>query len=263
MSKKFKISFIGAGNLATNLALALDKSTHQVIEICSKNLLNAQVLANQLKTCIVKDNLDFSFSKSNIIIIAVPDKVIQEVIRNLKINPNCILIHTSGTTSLDVFSEVNTNILTGILYPLQTFNKEQSIKFSQIPILYESKSEETKKVLESLGKSISLKIKYVNSEDRKIIHLAAVFASNFTNRMLNISKDILNEKNIPLDILKLLIFQSLENCFNKTPNEALTGPAKRKDFKTINKHLEILKKKPKLKMIYELITNSILNEFNS
>lgn len=249
------ITFIGSGNLATNLALAFEKAGHRVNEVYSKKTENATLLADKLKDCKPILSLDLSKSASTIFIIAVSDSAISEVSDKLIVPGSSLVLHTSGTTNLDVLSK---HFKTGIFYPLQTFNKHSIIEFDDIPILLESNEKTVELELEKLAKSISKSVQFVNSEDRKTIHLAAVFASNFTNRMLKASEEILGKKNIPLDILNPLVKRSIENSFSTSPDQALTGPAKRKDLETVNQHLEILNENPKLKEIYQAISNQIL-----
>ena len=254
-----KISFIGSGNLAINLALAFEKVGHQIVEVYSRNLVHANELADKLANCKPTDSLDFSNSAAKFFIIAVKDEAISEIANNLIFQNNSLVLHTSGTTSLDALDLIKNHAQIGIFYPLQTFKKDTLIDVSEVPILIESKNEGSKIDIEKLAKSISKKVQFVNSEDRKTIHLAAVFASNFTNRMLQASEEILAAKNIPLDILKPLVQQSIENCFAMTPDSALTGPAKRGDINTINQHKKMLEEDPKLKELYRLISNQILN----
>lgn len=258
MNTKYNVSFIGSGNLATNLSLAFDGAGHDIQEVYSRQIANASALTEQLSNALPKIELDFSESKSSIFVIAIPDNAIQEITEKLKVPNDCIIVHTSGTTSLDVLSKLENKNQVGIFYPLQTFKKNNHIDFSKIPILFESASEKTNQLLKDLGKSISSEVKYVNSEDRKTIHLAAVFASNFTNRMLAASDEILRTKNISLELIKPLVIQSIENSFNTSPDESLTGPAKRNDLTTIKEHQKMLEHKPELRELYKLISNSIL-----
>lgn len=259
MKDSTHITFIGSGNLATNLAVALEKAGHQVIEVFSRNLEKATLLADKLEACKATKSLDFSKSLSEIFIISVSDGAIPEVINEMKVPENSLVLHTSGTTNLEVFDGISDSAQVGIYYPLQTFKKDTLIDFSEVPILVESKNESSKLDIEALATSIGNNVQFVNSEDRKTIHLAAVFASNFTNRMLKASEEILVSKGIPLELLKPLVLQSIENCFVTTPDSALTGPAKRRDMETINQHKKMLEDNPKLKELYNLISEQILN----
>jgi predicted short-subunit dehydrogenase-like oxidoreductase (DUF2520 family) len=254
-----KITFIGSGNLSTNLAGAFEKVGHQVIEVFSRNLEKATSLAGKLEACNATDSLDFSKSKAEVFIIAVSDRSISEVISKIQVPQNSLVLHTSGTTDLNVFDEISNSVQSGIFYPLQTFKKDILMDISEVPILVESKNESSKLDIKTLAISISNSVQFVNSADRKTIHLAAVFASNFTNRMLKASEKILASKEIPLELLKPLVLQSIENCFDSTPDDSLTGPANRGDMEILNQHKKMLDGNPKLKALYKLISDQILN----
>lgn len=253
------VTFIGSGNLSTNLAGAFENAGHRIIDVFSRNLEKATSLAGKFEACNATDSLDFSKSKAEVFIIAVSDSAIAEVVDKMKVPENSLVLHTSGTTNLEVLDGILDSAQVGIFYPLQTFKRNTVIDFSEVPILIESKNEASTLEIELLAASISKNVQFVNSEDRKTIHLAAVFASNFTNRMLKASEEILASKAIPLELLKPLVLQSIENCFDTSPDDALTGPAKRRDIDTINQHIEMLVANPKLKELYKLVSDRILN----
>ena len=251
----YSISIIGSGNLATQLAIALKKANHNIVEIYSRDIKNAKTLS--LK---VDANFTSEISKLqdvDIFIIAVSDIAISSVLN--KLETNNIVAHVSGSTSIDIFENKFENF--GVFYPYQTFTKNRNISFEYIPICIESSNNDSTKKLKSLAESISNNIQIVNSEKRKILHLSAVFSCNFTNHILSLSKDILEQENIDFEISKELVIETINKAFRLSPNDAQTGPAKRNDTNIIDNHLELLSYSPKMQDIYSILTKNIQNKY--
>ena len=202
-------------------------------------------------------SLNFSKSCANVFIIAVKDDAIKSVIKELIIPENSILVHTSGAILIDVLKEKTTNY--GIFYPLQTFTKGREINFYEVPILLEASNKFTQYKLTFLAQLISKKVCFYNSTQRASIHLAAVFASNFTTKLLDISNSILTTKEIDFTILKPLVEETIKKTFDIGAKKAQTGPAIRNDEDTITKHLELISDNLEYKELYTLITQLIKN----
>ena len=166
------------------------------------------------------------------------------------------MAHTSGTNSKDLLAPASSAF--GIFYPLQTMKKNSKVDFKSIPLLVEGNDEATVAKLEALAKTISQNVHRVDQEQRKWIHVAAVFANNFTNHLYSVSESILLGHGLPFDILKPLIYRSIENLQQNSPAELQTGPAARGDMQTIEKHLMLLGDDIRLKKIYEIMTQSII-----
>src|ERR1041384_3370039 len=195
------ISFIGSGNVAWHLAPALDNAGFIIKEVYSRNTSHAETLTGRLYQAEVKASLDFSTSDSSVFIVAVNDDSISEIAREIILPEDAILAHTSGSVPLtDLQFAATSNI--GVIYPLQTFTKNKKIDFKQIPIFIESNNEETDLVLTNLAKAISNHVKRISSEERKALHIAAVFASNFSNHMLTLSQKILQQSSMEFEWLK-------------------------------------------------------------
>ena len=173
---------------------------------------------------------------------------------------NTPIVHTSGSVGTDVFQNREKF---GVFYPIQSFNKTIDVNFNDIPICIESNNSELEKKLINLANSISNSAHLLNSKQREQLHIAAVFASNFTNHMMSISEEILNSNKMSFDLLKPLIRNTFEKIKNNYPKDVQTGPAKREDYLIIEKHLELLKEYDDLQIIYSKITNHIIsNNFN-
>jgi predicted short-subunit dehydrogenase-like oxidoreductase (DUF2520 family) len=150
---------------------------------------------------------------------------------------------------------------TGVFYPLQTFSKTKKVDFKDIPIFIESNNIDTEQVLMLLAKAISNKVSKIGSEERKALHVAAVFASNFTNHMLTLSKNIIEQNSLNFDVLKPLILETINKSLAVGPENAQTGPAKRGDLEILDKHLEFIKDDPALAEIYKVLSQHILDRY--
>jgi len=167
-----------------------------------------------------------------------------------------LVVHTSGSLPMDVLKEVSSNF--GVFYPLQTFSKSRKADFKSIPICIEANTADNENHLVDLGTSISGNVQHINSEERKILHLAAVFACNFPNYMYTIAEQILARNKLDFNFLKPLIEETAAKVQTIDPHNAQTGPAKRGDKIIMNQHLELLKDSPGFKDIYKLISSEIL-----
>jgi len=254
------VSFIGSGNLAWHLAPALDNAGYIVKEVYSRNPKHAEALTERLYQAEVKATLDFSTSGSSVFIIATSDDVIQDIAREIILPEGAYLFHVSGTqplTELRFAATVNT----GVFYPLQTFTRNKKVDFSTIPLFIESNNEATGKVMMMLAKAISTNVKKIGSEERKALHVAAVFASNFSNHMLTLSKKILEANGLAFDLLKPLIIETFNKSLSMDPEKAQTGPAARGDLQILDKHLDFLKEEEELSAIYKMISQNIIDTY--
>ncbi len=262
MGKVLKVDFIGAGNVAWNLAPALENAGVSVRHIYSRNTENAKKLANKLYEGIVKEDLDFSECDTDILIIAASDDAIEDIAKEVVLAEHTILAHTSGSTPLNALGYSATKNI-GVFYPLQTFTKNQPIDFSALPFLIEGDTENTISTLSNLASMLSSEITVINSNQRKKIHLAAVFASNFTNWMFTQSESILKDAGLDFSIIHALIAQSVNNVIQAGPENAQTGPAKRNDFEVLDAHMEMLINKPDLQNLYKIITQQIVDHYQT
>ncbi len=286
-----KTIFIGAGNVAWHLASLFStnstKNNLQITHIWSRTKENAESLKQKL-TEIDKLNknievfhslnqLDFSKTDADLAILSIADNAFESVLSKLILPKNCILVHTSGSQPMEILNLASQNVLgqkiekIGVFYPLQTFSKAKEVDFSSIPFCIEANDKKNEKEVEekltNLAKQFSNKVFQVSSQDRRVLHVAAVFACNFSNHLWTISEQILKQKNLPFDMLKPLLEETLQKALEINPSNAQTGPAIRNDKKVIKKHLDMLKKmntetnlsdsNPHFTQIYKLMTDSI------
>lgn len=250
-----KISFIGAGHVATHLSQALFRLNHQIVDVFSRSEKNAKVLAEkvgaQSKTSLNKLNVNI-----DAFIICVPDERIAEISQALP--KNVIQIHTSGNTNLNVLRSDKS----GVFYPLQTFSKTKEMSFNGVNLLLEANNEMVMTLMQDWGLNLKAQLHFVNSEERKRIHVAAVFACNFSNLMVNFAEDILTEFNLDSKLLLPLIQETTRKLETMSAHSAQTGPAIRRDQKTISDHLNVLNQMEdsNLSAIYERLTKEIQNK---
>jgi predicted short-subunit dehydrogenase-like oxidoreductase (DUF2520 family) len=260
MTKSISVSVIGSGNLAWHLAPALDNAGFAVREVYSRNPTHAEALVERLYQAEVKASLDFSTSTSSVFIIASSDDIIQEIVREIVLPEDAILVHTSGGQPLNVLGYAATPNL-GVFYPLQTFSKARKIEFSDIPIFVESENSVTEKLLMAMARSISSSVFKITSHDRQALHVSAVFAANFTNHMLLLAQEVMKENSLSFDWLKPLITEMLTKSLTIGPENAQTGPARRGDFETLDKHMEFLKDNESAAELYKLISQDIVDRY--
>ena len=249
-----KVVCLGSGNVATHLASAFQESGADLVQIWSKTLANAQALASVLNSQAI-DNLAELDKTADLYLICVKDDAIPGMAAQLQ-NLDGIVVHTSGATHIDVFKAAGLSRY-GILYPLQTFSKSRKLEGSKIPLCLEANSEETLQALRAIAAKVSPLIYQVSSDDRKLLHLAAVFACNFTNHLYQLSAEILERKQLNFDLLKPLILETAAKVQSALPKDVQTGPAVRHDELTMKNHLDLLQNSPELVEIYETLSKSI------
>lgn len=246
-----RVSIIGSGNVAQHLIVAFSKTTD--IELVQVFARKDAAVAHLTSPDKIYTNFN-DIIAADLFIIAITDDAITEVSAAIPFS-NELVVHTSGSVSIEAIDNKNRP---GVFYALQTFSKSKEVDFKTIPICIETKNEKDFQILEKVAKSISNTVYKINSEQRKALHIAAVFVCNFVNYLYQIGNDICIENDLPFDILKPLIQETANKILTLSPNQAQTGPAKRKDIQTINAHLSFLSDENQ-KEIYKMLTKSIID----
>ena len=242
------VVLLGAGNVASHLTTVfLNTQGIRLIQVYNRSIKNIQYLAE--KTTITDDLSQLK--EGDIYIIAIPDNHISTLEHQLNLADK-LVVHTSGSVGI---GELKKNTNTGVFYPLQSFSKDKKINFSSIPICIESNNKASLLLLKKLGELIATNVYLINSEQRKSVHLAAVFVNNFVNHIYHIGATICTKNNIPFEILQPLIKETARKITSLTPFQAQTGPAKRNDTNTIDKQIAMLP--PDQGEIYTLLTQNI------
>ena len=244
-----KVIFLGFGNVNSQLFEAL----HKAKGVSIKQVFNR----NYIKMISPFEDIPFTddiseIEEADVYIIGIPDDAISAFSESLAFQ-NRLVVHTSGGVSMESLASKNRR---GIFYPLQSFSKQRKVDFENIPICIEAENEADLRLLRNLGESISKNVTEISSEKRAKLHMAAVFVNNFTNYLYRMGSEILQENDLPFDLLKPLILETASKIETLSPEEAQTGPAKRNDVKTIEKHLSLLRK-PEHKKFYELFTEAL------
>ncbi|MEY3678720.1 MAG: hypothetical protein RI924_861 [Bacteroidota bacterium] len=250
-----KIVLLGSGRVATQLGRALQKAGEEIIQIYSPTAAHATALAKALNTDFTSDLADLR-TDADLYIISVKDDAIPALIQNLSLE-NKLLVHTSGSSPMALLEQASERI--GVFYPLQTFSFEREVDFSTVPLLIESNDSELLKTLQNLGAKLSSKVLEADSKQRMVLHVAAVFACNFSNHLFAIAQQLLAKHQLDFELIRPLIAETALKVQSNLPTEVQTGPAIRKDELSIQKHLDLLKDQPQLQEIYRLLSQSIVN----
>lgn len=242
------IVIIGAGNIATHLFNVFEATTDlNVVQVYNRSPKALLPFKNTPTTTDVKDLVD-----ADVYVIAVSDDAIASISNKLPFT-NRLVVHTSGSASMHVLHKKNRR---GVFYPLQTFTKGTTVDFSTIPMCLEAREKSDLATLKSMAEAIGSTFYKISSEQRSALHVSAVFVNNFSNHLYRIAHEICEANNVPFEVLKPLIQETAHKITTITPYMAQTGPAKRGDEKTIDKHLNLLEKDIH-KNIYTLLTQSI------
>ena len=248
------VVLVGAGNVATLLGAALLERGFSIKQVYSRTIASAEKLGIRLHTNYT-DRLDELYPDADLYILSVKDSALPEVIA--KMPAVCgLVVHTSGSVPLDIFEGSKFSEY-GVLYPLQTFSKNREIEISSIPFFIEVSSSEKEKELEEIAFALTNKVIHLDSEKRKFLHLAAVFACNFTNHLYALAAEILDEQHLSWELLLPLIRETAAKIEELPPKEAQTGPAVRFDQAVMEKQLELLKNQPEKQQLYRLLSESI------
>ncbi len=247
------VVIIGSGNVATHFGIAIKNAGYKIVQVYSPDKKNASILAKKIsgKPVINVNAIDLN---ANLYIIAVKDDAIKTIAKKLSLKDK-IIVHTSGSTEMEVLKHSSENV--GVLYPLQTLSKNTNIDFSLVPLFIESNNKQTENTLKQFAKKLSKIVHIADSEKRKYIHLAAVFACNFSNHMYSCAEAIAQQQKIPFSTFIPLIEETAKKISLQSPHKAQTGPALRADKKTIKLQQKLLRDKPRIKKLYKLISDSI------
>ncbi|MBC7536568.1 MAG: DUF2520 domain-containing protein [Ferruginibacter sp.] len=249
-----KVVMIGSGNVATVLSRLLIKNNHSIVQVISRNIDHARVLADELNVN-YSDLTGQPDESADMIILAVSDFAIMEGLPHMHFN-NKLIVHTAGSVSKEVLKDLSSNY--GVLYPLQSLVKDAAI-IPEIPFLVDGNEEQVIACLEDFAGTLSPIVQRVNDENRLKLHAAAVIVSNFTNHLFSIAEKFCNTENVDFNMLKPLIMETAHRIQHASPSQLQTGPAVRKDIQTLDKHLRILVNHPKLRTTYLRLTDSIMN----
>ena len=251
--KTFDIVLIGSGKVATHLGRALVMAGFPIAQVYSPTKAHARRLARALHAQPVFSP-DQIIDLAELYIIAVKDDAITEVVKNLP-DVNGLVVHTSGSVPLAAISSRFANA--GVLYPLQTFSVKRKPDFKTIPLCLEATNKPALDQLKQVAKKLSGTVRVIDSAQRAQLHVAAVFANNFTNHFYALAQQLLQQQGLDFSLLHPLIRETAEKATVLSPAAAQTGPALRNDKKAMQAHLALLKKNPELAALYKTVSSGI------
>jgi predicted short-subunit dehydrogenase-like oxidoreductase (DUF2520 family) len=254
-----RITIIGSGNVATHLAAAFKNAGHVIVQVYSRDLQNASLLAYHIKAEAI-DDLNQVSPETDLFVIAIKDDAIESTASVLAKHQK-LIVHTSGATDLQILLKHTQQA--GVFYPLQTFSKTKEVNFNTVPLCIEGANKQIVSKLNELAYTITQNVYLINSSERKALHLAAVFACNFPNYLYYLSQQLLAEQQLPFDLLRPLILETAEKVQTHLPGDVQTGPAVRNDEKTMAVHRQQLAEKPELQALYKLLSQGIIKLDNT
>jgi len=249
-----EIVILGAGNVATHLSRHLHARGHRILCIWSPGGESARQLARELDCGWTSLKPEIP-GKADFYVFCIPDHAVSDLALDLAHCRGCFL-HTAGALSMDVFS--GRTGAYGVLYPLQTLSRKRILKSAAIPFLVEASSREILEQLKALASSISDEVREADSASRLKMHLAAVFANNFSNHMVTVARELAREWGMDPDLLKPLLEETYAKLLELGAREAQTGPAVRGDVQSMERHINLLQDHPEWQNLYTFISRDIM-----
>ncbi len=247
-----RVVLIGSGNVAIHLARALEKTEKvRLVQYFSRTDENNDYFSESIPHTKSMDSL----VRADVYIIAVSDGAIEEVSHKIPDDAG-LVVHTSGSIPMESLKSKKRH---GVLYPVQTFSKDRELDWKKIPLALEASSPDDMAVLRNLANELSDQVYEIDSDRRKKLHLSAVFANNFSNHMFALAKELCEENKLDFELVKPLILETGKKVMSISPEEAQTGPARRRDSSVMEnqaKQLDARKKE-----IYDLLSKSISSRY--
>jgi predicted short-subunit dehydrogenase-like oxidoreductase (DUF2520 family) len=248
------VSIIGTGNVAYVLARLIKKNGHVIKQIIGRNEIEGVKLSQQVNADFIHFHV-IPNKDIDICIVALSDAALPEALATFNFG-NVLVLHTAGSFSMHILDTVSTNV--GVLYPLQSLRKEMD-NIPEIPFLIEASNIPALNNVEMFAKSLSNNVQFVEEAKRFRLHAAAVIVSNFTNYLYLVGETYCTNENVDFNLLKPLIKETAERIMLHSPKDVQTGPAKRGDIITLQKHLQLFEPYQKIKILYTRMTDSIMN----
>ncbi|MFD2871408.1 Rossmann-like and DUF2520 domain-containing protein [Mucilaginibacter ximonensis] len=249
-----RITIIGSGNVATHLAAAFKNAGHRIVQVYSRDAQNAALLAYHVKAEPINDLAQID-TETDLFVISIKDDAIGPVAEQLA-KYDKLMVHTSGATHIFALQAYAEQV--GVFYPLQTFSKTRELNFSEVPLCIEAATEAIAKQLTQLAQTISNHVYQADSAQRKILHLAAVFACNFPNYLYNVAQQLLAGHQLDFNLIRPLILETALKAQSSLPASVQTGPAIRRDEITMHDHLRLLENQADLQALYHLLSQGII-----
>ncbi|AIZ63101.1 hypothetical protein PK28_04280 [Hymenobacter sp. DG25B] len=253
-----RVLVVGAGKVAAQLVPALARAGWELAGVWSRSPAHAAAVAATVPGTPALSSLNFTLlPPAAVYLLAVPDAAIPAVLQEARFPAGSVVAHTSGTVPLAVFTPYPA-LRGGVFYPLQTFSPGRPISWAQVPLCIEAAEPAAEALLLALGRSLSpQRTQLVATPQRQALHIAAVFACNFTNHLLGISQQLLAEAGLPLPLLEPLVRETIDKALSNAPFSVQTGPAVRYDAPTLAAHRAALAAHPAWQALYAQLTTDI------
>jgi len=251
-----RIVLLGAGRVAAHLGPALWRAGHRVVAVWSRTEASATALATQIPGAVSGSGTASELPPADLYLVAVPDAAVPEVLVAAQLPAGALVAHTAGALPLQVFAHYPA-LRGGVFYPLQTFSPGRAIDWAAVPLCIEAAAPTDEAILVALARSLSKAVFVVATPQRQALHVAAVFASNFTNHLLGISHALAQEARVPFELLLPLVRETVEKALQHPPFTVQTGPAVRHDHATLDFHRAALAAHPAWLGLYNGLTDSI------
>lgn len=251
------VVLIGAGNVATHIALNLIHKGCTLLQVWSRTILSAKTLADRVGCEAITDISDIK-QNADLYIISVADSALGNTIKELsRVCKTGVVVHTAGSVPMCVFENHFKHY--GVLYPMQTFSKQKKVEFKSIPCFVEASDEQTLDFIKTIANLLTNNVYELSSDNRRWLHLSAVFACNFTNACYRMAQDILEKHGIDFDVMLPLLDETTAKLHTLKPSQAQTGPAARKDYNVMDEHVAMLNNDANLQNIYRLMSAQIIS----
>lgn len=235
---KSDVILVGAGNLATSLALAFKAAGNPPIAVWSRTIESARILGD-LVGCLYTNVLE-ELPQADVVIISVADAALPQIARKVAVRfPGALILHTAGSVPMELLYDAGCSRF-GVLYPMQTFSKVRPVDFSTVTTFVEGCDGETLSCIHSLAAMLGGRVFEADSRQRQCLHVAAVYACNFSNAMYAMSAQLLGKYNMPFEAMLPLIDETAAKVHTLHPLEAQTGPAVRGDSAVMEAHRTML-----------------------
>ena len=257
--ERYRLSFAGSGKVAASIIPSFLSCGHTVLQLYARspekgNKISAETGARFIDKPEFEDSNDF-------VVVAVSDSALETVLASIRCSENTVVVHTAGSYGMEIFPQHIKR--RGVFYPLQTFSLNRRIEMSGVPVFIEASDEVAAVRLEDLARSIGAIPLRSTPERRQLLHVAAVFVSNFTNFMLTAGESISARAGFEPEILEPLINETVSKALSQGASRSQTGPAVRNDMNTVEKHIDLLSFSPELQTLYGEITRSIIQYYKT
>lgn len=252
-----KAIIIGSGNVASSLGVALQKSGLDVVMIYGRTIESVSALASVMDVPYTLSLDELPYDADICFSMLADDALLKLASKIVSGRENMLFVHTAGSIPLSLWADAGAKKY-GVFYPMQTFSKGKDVDWSNLPVFVEGNTSQTLEIIKGIANSVSGNVQVLNSEDRKRLHLAAVFSCNFANRMFAISESLLESSGVSFDVMLPLVKEMVNKVERISPAKAQTGPAVRNDQKVMQAHLDLLKDTPQWAELYHLISEDII-----